>query len=143
MLLSIDLSSDTPIYQQIRDQVVVAIASGQLAEGSQLPTTRQLASDFGINFHTVNKAYELLHQEGFVRLTRKNGTRVYRANQPDDRFTAGWSERLRTLLAEAYIKDMPPAEILTHCQRALATFSPPQFAEPPAEKGLARCFFTT
>lgn len=142
MLLSIDLSSDTPIYQQIRDQVVVAIASGQLVEGSQLPTTRQLASDFGINFHTVNKAYELLHQEGFVLLTRKNGTRVHRANRADPGFTAAWSEQLKTLLAEAYIKGMTTAEILAHCQRALAAFSPLPSTAQRAEKGLARCLFT-
>ena len=45
MILNIDLASELPIYQQIRDQIVEAIADGTLTDGSPLPATRALASD--------------------------------------------------------------------------------------------------
>ena len=55
MLLSIEPDGPVPIYQQIRDRIVEAIARGQQPAGSALPSTRQLAVDLGVNFHTVNK----------------------------------------------------------------------------------------
>ncbi len=76
MILNADLAREIPIYQQLRDQIVEAIAEGALAEGSTLPATRTLAADFGVNFHTVNKAYDLLRQEGLIRLNRKTGAVV-------------------------------------------------------------------
>jgi GntR family transcriptional regulator len=46
MILNVDLASEVPIYQQIRDRIVEAIADGVLTEGSPLPATRALAADF-------------------------------------------------------------------------------------------------
>lgn len=125
MLLAIDLTSDVPIYQQVRDRIVEAIADGSLPRGSRLPATRQLAADFGINFHTVNKAYDLLRQEGLLRLTRKAGATVLRdaaSGPPAPEFAEGWEERTRTLLAEAVAQGMPRAEILARCEALLAGF---------------------
>ena len=78
MLLSIEPDGPVAIYQQIRDRIVEAIADGELPAGSSLPATRQLAVDLGINFHTVNKAYDLLRQEGLLRIGRKSGAVVAR-----------------------------------------------------------------
>src|SRR5664280_396986 len=103
MILNIDLASELPIYQQIRDQVVEAIADGTLTDGSPLPATRALAADFGINFHTVNKAYDLLRQQGLIRLNRKTGA-VVMTTVADPSFHAQWTPRARTLLAEALAK---------------------------------------
>src|SRR5437764_13690330 len=77
LLILIEPDSEKPIYQQIRDQIVEGIAKGELQEGSSLPSIRQLASDFGINLHTVNKAYELLEREGFLQLKRKTGAVIH------------------------------------------------------------------
>jgi Bacterial regulatory proteins, gntR family len=63
MLLSIEPDGPVPIYQQIRDRIVEAIAGGLQPAGSALPSTRQLAVDLGVNFHTVNKSYDILRQE--------------------------------------------------------------------------------
>ncbi len=117
--LLLDLGSDIPLYQQIRDQIVVAIADGRLSEGSALPTTRQLALDFGVNFHTVNKAYDLLRREGFVTLTRRQGTFVRRTAEGDPRQCDDWQRRLEVLLAEPVARGQSVDEILTHCHRAL------------------------
>ncbi|MFF9644373.1 GntR family transcriptional regulator [Kitasatospora aureofaciens] len=125
MILSIDLSSAVPIYQQIRDQVVAAIAVGDLVEGSALPSTRQLAGDLGINFHTVNKAYDLLRQEGLLRLNRKSGAVVQRdphSGPPPPGFADEWSARLRTLLAEATAQGMDAAAVLTVCGQVVDSF---------------------
>jgi DNA-binding transcriptional regulator YhcF (GntR family) len=121
MILNVDLASEVPIYQQLRDRIVEAIADGVLAEGSSLPATRTLAADFGINFHTVNKAYDLLRQQGLIRLNRKIGAVVTPA-VADPLFHADWTARARTLLAEAIAKGLPADEILRTCRSVLDAF---------------------
>ena len=76
MLLQLDFSTATPIYQQIRDQIVRGIAEGEFAPDERLPTVRALASECGVNVMTVSKAYQLLKQEGHVRGDRRGGTFV-------------------------------------------------------------------
>ena len=66
MIIRIDQASNTPIYLQIRNQIVEGIAREELVSGDGLPSIRQLASDLGINLHTVNKAYAVLRDEGYV-----------------------------------------------------------------------------
>jgi DNA-binding transcriptional regulator YhcF (GntR family) len=126
MLLTVEPDGDDPIYQQLRDQIVVAIAAGTLKPGDTLPTTRQLAADLGINMHTVNKAYDRLRAEGLVRLGRRTGAVVARG--PGDGAAAAeeaadWERRARTLLAEAFAKGMAPPEVLERCRALLAEFT--------------------
>ena len=70
MLIKIDFSSDEAIYQQLCNQIILGIATATLEEGQALPSVRQMADDIGINMHTVNKAYSILRQEGFVKMDR-------------------------------------------------------------------------
>jgi GntR family transcriptional regulator len=130
MILQVDRSSDVPIYQQIRDRTVEAIADGRLANGSSLPATRALAADFGINFHTVNKAYDLLRQQGLIRLNRKTGA-VVTPTAADSVFRAEWTAKARTLLAEAVAKGLPPDELLKTCRSVLDSFDAAQPEETP------------
>jgi DNA-binding transcriptional regulator YhcF (GntR family) len=132
VILSLDLTSEVPIYQQIRDQVVTAVASGELAEGSPLPSTRQLAGDLGVNFHTVNKAYDLLRREGLLVLNRKSGAVVRRdpaSGPPEPGFTEEWSARLRTLLAEAVAQGLGGPAVLAACAAAVDGFTAGQLHE--------------
>lgn len=76
MILTFDFSSDTPIYMQIRNQIVIGIAEGQLKQGEKLPTVRALAEESGINVMTVSKAYNLLKQEGYITTDRRKGAAV-------------------------------------------------------------------
>ncbi|TDP97419.1 GntR family transcriptional regulator [Labedaea rhizosphaerae] len=125
MILTVDITSDVPIYQQLRDRVVEAIADGRLAVGDSLPATRALAADFGINFHTVNKAYDVLRQQGLVRVQRKTGATVSKdqsTGPPDAAFTEDWTARARTLLAEAVANGMPAAEVQERCRALLDGF---------------------
>ena len=66
MIIELDMSSSTPIYVQLRNQIVKGIGKGELKTGEKLPTVRQLASDAGVNTMTVNKAYQILKNEGFI-----------------------------------------------------------------------------
>ena len=68
MVIRIDQSDEAPIYLQIRDQIIEGIARGELSSGDSLPSVRQLAVDLGINLHTVNKAYAVLRDEGYVAM---------------------------------------------------------------------------
>lgn len=73
MMIEIDFSSDEAIYIQLTNQIIMGIATSRLQEGDTLPSVRQLADTVGINMHTVNKAYSLLRQEGFVTIDRRRG----------------------------------------------------------------------
>lgn len=73
MLIVVDAHSSEPLYRQIHDQVVAGIATGELEPGTSLPSVRSLASDLGINLHTVNKAYAVLRDEGYVRMRGRSG----------------------------------------------------------------------
>ena len=73
MIIEIDFNSDEAIYMQLRNQIIIGIAMSQLSVGDPLPSVRQLAERIGINMHTVNKAYAVLRQEGYVKLDRRRG----------------------------------------------------------------------
>jgi DNA-binding transcriptional regulator YhcF (GntR family) len=146
VIIAVDLTSDVPLYQQIRDRVVEAIAEGRLAQGDPLPATRQLAVDLGINFHTVNKAYDLLRREGLLRVNRKSGAVVQRdarSGEPAAGFVEEWETRLKTLLAEAVAHGLGEEAVIDRCRVTLGDFDAPAVpgerrpgeASTPARKG--------
>lgn len=73
MYVQIDFNSDEAIYVQLMNQIIYGIATSQLQVGENLPSVRDLAEDIGINMHTVNKAYAILKQEGYLKLDRRKG----------------------------------------------------------------------
>lgn len=81
MVIEIDGKVEKPIYRQICDQIVAGIALGELVPGMQLPSVRSLAADLGINLHTVNKAYAVLRDEGYLRMKGRAGAFIA---EPDD-----------------------------------------------------------
>ncbi len=90
--LQLDLRSGVPVYRQIMDQVLGAVASGRLTSGDQLPTVRQLAVDLSINPNTVIRAYRELEIRGFLDTQQGSGTFIsqQRVEQDDE-------ERVRKL----------------------------------------------
>jgi GntR family transcriptional regulator len=76
LYIQIDFNSDEALYMQLRNQIIYGIATDSIKEGEALPSVRQLADTIGINMHTVNKAYAVLRQEGFVKLDRRKGAVV-------------------------------------------------------------------
>jgi GntR family transcriptional regulator len=75
--LSLDFRSGTPIYLQIMEQIRQMVASGELSQGDQLPTVRQLATDLRVNFNTVARAYRLLDQAGLISTQHGRGTYIW------------------------------------------------------------------
>lgn len=141
MDLEIDPRSAVPIYQQIRDRIVEAIAIGELRLNDPLPSVRSLAASFGINPNTVVKAYDLLRSEGFVAASAKSGTFVScdpMTGEPDVRFLGGWHARLFTLLAEARARGVSLADLdhlLGLTTASLAPVQQPGEADGPAADG--------
>lgn len=74
--MKIDFDSEEALYVQLCNQIIYGIATETLREGDSLPSVRQLAEEIGINMHTVNKAYAVLRQEGFLTLDRRRGAVV-------------------------------------------------------------------
>ena len=73
MYIEIDFNSEEAIYIQLRNQIIMGIATSEIREGESLPSVRLLAETVGINMHTVNKAYSVLKQEGYIQLDRRRG----------------------------------------------------------------------
>lgn len=110
MVIKVDFNSDEAIYIQLRNQIIMGIATSQLAIGDSLPSVRQLADYIGINMHTVNKAYSVLRQEGYIKLDRRKGAVIA---IDYDRVLAAEKimEMLQSVLAEAICKDVGREEI--------------------------------
>lgn len=109
-ILEIDFDKDEAIYIQLRNQIIIGIASEALQEGDSLPSVRSLAEEIGINMHTVNKAYALLRQEGLLSLDRRKGA-VVRIDPDKQIALKRLKHELRVLLAEAACKHISCDEI--------------------------------
>jgi DNA-binding transcriptional regulator YhcF (GntR family) len=126
MEIELDPLSEVPIYQQLRDRMVEAIASGRLRPGDQLESVRRLAVAFGINVATVGKGYELLRQEGLIVTNHKSGSVVARgplSGPAAASFGDEWSPRLATLLAEAVAQGLSRSEIAARVDTILDAFA--------------------
>lgn len=101
MLVRVDPLSGVPVYRQIMDQVKLQVASGVLAPGEELPSTRSLSSELGVNPMTVSKAYGLLEQEGI--LERRPGLPSVVARQPEDQICRRKEEQMLRALTPAVV----------------------------------------
>lgn len=110
MLIEIDFNSDEAIYVQLQNQIIMGIAMNLIQEGDSLPSVRQLANTVGINMHTVNKAYSILKQEGFIRLDRRKGA-VIAIDMDKARAVLEMKEQLRVLLARGRCKNISREEV--------------------------------
>ena len=113
MFIKIDINSDIPIYIQIKNEIVGLIAKGELKEGDKLPPVRKLAADLGINLHTVNKAYNILKQEGFISFNKKRGTIVLgrNINKASESEKEKLKSILRMVVSEYYCKNFSREDI--------------------------------
>ena len=110
MLIEIDFSSDEAIYQQLCNQIILGIATSRLSDGEVLPSVRQMADEIGINMHTVNKAYTILRQEGFVKVDRRRGAFVSVSDRNRER-------AIRLVLAEARCRGLSKQDMLALVDR--------------------------
>lgn len=110
MIIEIDFNSDEALYMQVRNQIIMGIATSRLREGDALPSVRQMADTIGINMHTVNKAYTVLKREGFVQVDRQRGT-IVSLNVDRLRELEEMKERLSGILARGICKGITKEEV--------------------------------
>lgn len=110
MIVKIDFNSDEALYMQLRNQIIIGIATDTIREGDVLPSVRSLADTIGINMHTVNKAYTVLRQEGFVKLDRRRGA-VIAVDFDKMRAMEELMSDMKVILAKAACKNISRKEI--------------------------------
>ena len=110
MIIELDFNSDEALYIQLRNQIILGIATTRLKEGDALPSVRQLAETIGINMHTVNKAYTVLKQEGYVKVDRRKGA-VIAIDVDKMRAMEDMKKELRVLLARGRCKNISRQEV--------------------------------
>ena len=110
MYIEIDFNSDEALYLQLRNQIIIGIATSQFQEGDPLPSVRQLADTIGINMHTVNKAYSVLKQEGFVKVDRRKGA-VVAVDMDKLQAMEELKKDLQVLLAKSRCKNVSKEEV--------------------------------
>ncbi|MEF9916778.1 MAG: GntR family transcriptional regulator [Lachnospiraceae bacterium] len=110
MLIQIDFNSEEAIYIQLRNQIIIGIATSSIQEGETLPSVRQLAENIGINMHTVNKAYSVLKQEGYIQLDRRRGA-VIALDVNKIQALEEMKQHLQVVLARGCCKDITREEV--------------------------------
>lgn len=111
MVIEIDFNSDEALYIQLRNQIIMGIAKDVLKDGESLPSVRQLASELGVNMHTVNKAYALLRQDGYVKLDRRNGAVVSVSLENRANHIRTLHSDMEMIVAQAICKDISRMEM--------------------------------
>ena len=111
MFIELDFNSNEAIYMQLRNQIILGIAQDKIKNGESLPSVRQLAEDIGVNMHTVNKAYALLRNDGYLKLDRRKGAVVCVTVESRKEQLEKVNLDMQMLVAEAICKDSSLAEM--------------------------------
>lgn len=110
MIINLNMNSDVPIYVQLRNETVMGIGRGELKRGESLPTVRQMAADIGVNTMTVNKAYKILKDEGYIEIDRRHGAKVNPSINLSSEFKEKLESELELLVAESVLKGISKEE---------------------------------
>lgn len=116
MAVKLDMASPVPLYMQIKNQIIIAIASGDYEPGARLPSVRAFAEELEVNMHTVNKAYLLLRDEGYITLDRRRGGVISEVpKEPSEQFIRQLSDELLPAAAGAKCMGMGRKEFRKLC----------------------------
>lgn len=111
MVIRVDFNSDEALYMQLCKQIIMGIANAEIKEGDNLPSVRELADDVGINMHTVNKAYSILRQEGYLKVDRRHGAII--AIEVDDyKAQMELMEEMKLSIAKAISRGISKEEVM-------------------------------
>ena len=114
-MFSIDLTSRTPIYEQIYNKIIELIISGTLVENSQLPSVRSLAKDAGVNPNTVAKAYQELERNGIIYSLQGRGSFI--AKPDSNIFQSSVLEAFDNSVNEAFKRGVSPEQLKSRIDR--------------------------
>ena len=99
----LDFRSNEPLYLQLAKQIEQMVARGELSQGDQLPTVRQLATELRVNFNTVARAYRLLDDTRLISTQRGRGTYIW--EQPTEETMEKLKRASLLELAQHYLKE--------------------------------------
>lgn len=111
MIIRVDFNSSEALYMQLCRQIIIGIANEEIKEGDNLPSVRDLAEEIGINMHTVNKAYSILRQEGYLKVDRRHGA-IIAIEVDNTKAQMELAEELKLSLAKAISKGVPREDAL-------------------------------
>ena len=116
MIIKLDMTSNIPIYVQLRNEIVMGIGRGDLKKGEGLPTVRQMAEDIGVNNMTVNKAYSILKNEGYIEIDRRPGAKINPSLDTTREFKEKLESELELIIAESGLKGIEYKEFMRMCE---------------------------
>lgn len=125
MIININFSSETPIYVQLKNQIIEGIAKGELKQGESLPSIRQLAVDIGVNMHTVNKTYKQLKTDGYIVIHKRKGVLI-NPNQikRNGKYVEKLEENIRPIIAESICHGLKEQDFIKHCLNIYKSVKP-------------------
>lgn len=122
-MIKINFEGETPIYEQLKNEIIKEIARGCLKDGDSLPSIRQLSSDLEVNLHTVNKTYNILKDQGYLIIDRRKGAMVSLNNNSKEKFESEEKEALEVLIAKSLCKGYKKEEFLKRIEEAYKNFN--------------------
>ena len=114
-MISIDLKSNKPIYEQIIEQIKFHILKGHLNPGDSIPSVRKLALDMSITPGTVARAYQELERQGIIETIRGKGTFIASAQESktDEGRLAKNVKLLRSVVLDLTVMGQSEEDILS------------------------------
>ena len=111
--ISIDESSAVPLYQQLKQAIIIDILSEKFDPGDKIPSIRSLAKILKINPNTVAKVYYTLEEDGFIEGKRGSGYTVKESKLKLDKFKIGLiGDEIKKLLEVAFMLGFKKDELL-------------------------------
>ncbi len=118
MFIELDFNSEKPIYTQLYEQIILALAQGKLKEGDSLPAVRVMAEEIGINLHTVNKTYAILRDDGYISMDRRRGAVINKAPvKASEYMMKNIEENLLLIAAKASLVGMSKEKFIEFCEK--------------------------
>lgn len=104
MIIKLNINSETPVYLQLRNEIIKGIALGEVNPGEKLPTVRDMAKQVGLNPMTVNKSYQILKEEGIVKTEGRNGVTVREDIVANELFLSKLNNDVELMVTESLVR---------------------------------------
>jgi len=122
LAIEVDFSSSTPVYRQIANELRALVARGELGDGAELLSVRELAARIGVNLNTVARAYRALADEGLLDLRHGARARVKTGRVPEASATDGLQRQLHDVASRLVLQGAGPKEVKQFFDAALSRF---------------------
>ena len=110
-MIELNYRDARPIYLQAKDGLRHLVVTGAIQEGDQLPSVRSLAATLAINPNTIQRAYEALEQEGYLRAEAGRGVFAARGREDDGGRRTALLRQLDEAVTELVFLGMTPGEL--------------------------------